>query len=190
MTAQAAGARASGRRTGSICSMAGPRPSVRLHRASTPRPNPTLSSRPPESDIRPRLAGLARENLTANSQQDRCRRSTPTFIATIFTPSGRPMSSCEVLSAKARARRVWSWYLDFPIGVDFNSFDVWTHRRFAFATGASVGCPPDPVFTKGQNWGFPPAPPRSSARIRLCLPDRVRSGRTISSTPMPCGWTM
>jgi 4-alpha-glucanotransferase len=51
-----------------------------------------------------------------------------------------------------------TWYLDFPIGVDHNSFDVWSHREI-FATGASVGCPPDPVFTKGQNWGFPPAHP-------------------------------
>jgi 4-alpha-glucanotransferase len=51
-----------------------------------------------------------------------------------------------------------TWYLDFPIGVDHNSFDVWMNREI-FATGASVGCPPDPVFTKGQNWGFPPAHP-------------------------------
>jgi 4-alpha-glucanotransferase len=61
------------------------------------------------------------------------------------------------LSAKARDLDL-SWYLDFPIGVDFNSFDVWTHR-VAFATGASVGCPPDPVFTRGQDWGFPPLHP-------------------------------
>ena len=63
----------------------------------------------------------------------------------------------KALSAKARDRGL-AWYLDFPVGVDFNSFDVWTHRD-AFATGASVGCPPDPVFTKGQNWGFPPLHP-------------------------------
>jgi 4-alpha-glucanotransferase len=62
------------------------------------------------------------------------------------------------LSAKARDKGL-AWYLDFPVGVDFNSFDVWTHRE-AFATGASVGCPPDPVFTKGQNWGFPPLHPQ------------------------------
>ena len=61
------------------------------------------------------------------------------------------------LADKARGRGL-TWYLDFPIGVDFNSFDVWTHRS-AFATGASVGCPPDPVFTRGQNWGFPPLHP-------------------------------
>jgi 4-alpha-glucanotransferase len=51
-----------------------------------------------------------------------------------------------------------TWYIDFPIGVDFNSFDVWKHRD-VFATGASVGCPPDPVFVNGQNWGFPPLHP-------------------------------
>jgi 4-alpha-glucanotransferase len=61
------------------------------------------------------------------------------------------------LASKARDKGL-AWYLDFPVGVDFNSFDVWTHRD-AFATGASVGCPPDPVFTRGQNWGFPPLHP-------------------------------
>lgn len=61
------------------------------------------------------------------------------------------------LAAKAHENGL-AWYLDFPVGVDFNSFDVWTHRD-AFATGASVGCPPDPVYTKGQNWGFPPLHP-------------------------------
>ena len=61
------------------------------------------------------------------------------------------------LAEKAR-RKGLTWYLDFPIGVDFNSFDVWREQA-AFATGASVGCPPDLVFTKGQNWGFPPLHP-------------------------------
>ena len=61
------------------------------------------------------------------------------------------------LAARARGKGL-AWYLDFPVGVDFNSFDVWSNRE-AFATGASVGCPPDPVFTKGQHWGFPPLHP-------------------------------
>ena len=61
------------------------------------------------------------------------------------------------LASKAREKGL-AWYLDFPVGVDFNSFDVWSNRE-VFATGASVGCPPDPVFTKGQNWGFPPLHP-------------------------------
>ncbi len=61
------------------------------------------------------------------------------------------------LASKAREKGL-DWYLDFPVGVDFNSFDVWRNRE-VFATGASVGCPPDPVFTKGQHWGFPPLHP-------------------------------
>ena len=63
----------------------------------------------------------------------------------------------KALAEKARGKDL-AWYLDFPVGVDFNSFDVWRERD-AFATGASVGCPPDLVFTKGQNWGFPPLHP-------------------------------
>ena len=61
------------------------------------------------------------------------------------------------LAEKARRDRM-TWYLDFPVGVDFNSFDVYREQE-SFATGASVGCPPDSVFTKGQNWGFPPLHP-------------------------------
>ncbi len=61
------------------------------------------------------------------------------------------------LAEKARRDRM-TWYLDFPVGVDFNSFDVFREQE-SFATGASVGCPPDSVFTKGQNWGFPPLHP-------------------------------
>jgi len=61
------------------------------------------------------------------------------------------------LASKAREKGL-AWYLDFPVGVDFQSFDVWSDPG-SFATGASVGCPPDSVFTKGQNWGFPPLHP-------------------------------
>ncbi|WP_435017015.1 4-alpha-glucanotransferase [Tundrisphaera sp. TA3] len=61
------------------------------------------------------------------------------------------------LADKARAKGL-SWYLDFPVGVDGGSYDVWRERD-SFAIGASVGCPPDLVFTKGQNWGFPPLHP-------------------------------
>ena len=49
-------------------------------------------------------------------------------------------------------------YLDLPLGVNSNSYDVWRERN-AFASGASAGAPPDPFFPKGQNWGFPPLHP-------------------------------
>ena len=49
-------------------------------------------------------------------------------------------------------------YLDFPLGVHREGYDVW-RRRDVFALEASGGAPPDDFFTKGQNWGFPPLHP-------------------------------
>lgn len=49
-------------------------------------------------------------------------------------------------------------YLDLPLGVHPDGYDVWRYRNI-FATEASGGAPPDAVFTKGQNWGFPPLHP-------------------------------
>jgi 4-alpha-glucanotransferase len=66
------------------------------------------------------------------------------------------------LTEQARARGM-AWYVDFPLGVDGDGYDVWRERE-AFAQGAAGGCPPDVVFTKGQNWGFPPLHPE---RLRL-----------------------
>ncbi len=49
-------------------------------------------------------------------------------------------------------------YLDLPLGVHPDGYDVWRERS-VFATDISGGAPPDVVFTKGQNWGFPPLHP-------------------------------
>ncbi|HZO99776.1 MAG TPA: 4-alpha-glucanotransferase, partial [Terriglobia bacterium] len=49
-------------------------------------------------------------------------------------------------------------YLDLPLGVNPDSYDVWRERE-AFASGIAAGAPPDPFFAKGQNWGFPPLHP-------------------------------
>src|SRR5687767_3837532 len=49
-------------------------------------------------------------------------------------------------------------YLDLPIGVHSESYDVWRERDL-FARGFSAGAPPDPFFTRGQDWGFPPLNP-------------------------------
>ena len=51
-------------------------------------------------------------------------------------------------------------YIDLPLGVHPDGYDVWRYRD-RFAAGASVGAPPDPFFTKGQNWGFPPLAPEA-----------------------------
>jgi 4-alpha-glucanotransferase len=49
-------------------------------------------------------------------------------------------------------------YLDLPLGVHPDGFDVWRERDL-FALDASAGAPPDVVFTRGQNWNFPPLHP-------------------------------
>ena len=49
-------------------------------------------------------------------------------------------------------------YLDLPLGIHPEGYDVWRERE-AFISGISAGAPPDAVFTKGQNWGFPPLHP-------------------------------
>jgi 4-alpha-glucanotransferase len=51
-------------------------------------------------------------------------------------------------------------YLDLPLGLHPAGYDIWRNRDF-FVDGIAGGAPPDPVFTKGQNWGFPPMNPEA-----------------------------
>jgi len=69
----------------------------------------------------------------------------------------RMSQQMRVIADDARAHGL-GLYLDFPLGVSPDGYDV---QRFSgcFAKGASVGAPPDLFFTKGQNWGFPPLDP-------------------------------
>jgi 4-alpha-glucanotransferase len=63
------------------------------------------------------------------------------------------------ISEKA-ASRGQIMYLDLPLGLNGAGYDNWRHPDF-FVKGVSGGAPPDPVFTKGQNWGFPPMNPEA-----------------------------
>ena len=47
---------------------------------------------------------------------------------------------------------------DLPIGVDPQGADAWAWQN-CFASGATVGAPPDEYNTRGQNWGLPPFVP-------------------------------
>jgi 4-alpha-glucanotransferase len=49
-------------------------------------------------------------------------------------------------------------YLDLPLGVNSDGYDVWRERPL-FVLDVSAGSPPDGFFTKGQSWGFPPMHP-------------------------------
>jgi len=63
------------------------------------------------------------------------------------------------LADKANARGQLL-YLDLPLGLHPDSYDTWRYREF-FVPRVAGGAPPDPVFTKGQNWGFPPMNPEA-----------------------------
>jgi 4-alpha-glucanotransferase len=61
-------------------------------------------------------------------------------------------------------------YLDLPLGVHPDGYDVW-RRPDLFAREFAVGAPPDSFFTRGQNWGFPPLHPE---QLRLSGYDHFR----------------
>lgn len=63
---------------------------------------------------------------------------------------------------EAQAGEIADLYLDFPVGVDRAGFDSQFYAS-NFVLEASVGAPPDLMFSKGQNWGFAPFHPH---RIR------------------------
>ncbi len=64
------------------------------------------------------------------------------------------------LARKGKTADTAALYLDFPLGVNRDGYDVWRERS-VFALDASGGAPPDAFFTKGQNWGFPPLQPEA-----------------------------
>lgn len=56
-----------------------------------------------------------------------------------------------------------SLYLDLPVGVSSDSYEVWRYRHL-FMTALSAGAPPDPLFLGGQDWGLPPLWPAAQRR--------------------------
>ena len=75
------------------------------------------------------------------------------------------------LAERSRVEKA-SLYLDMPLGVHPDSYDVWSMPDL-FVRGASAGAPPDAFFTKGQNWGFPPINPRTQRQQRYEYMRRV-----------------
>lgn len=56
-------------------------------------------------------------------------------------------------------------YLDLPVGVSMDAYEVWRWRRL-FLTSLAAGAPPDALFLGGQNWGLPPMSPVALRRGR------------------------
>jgi 4-alpha-glucanotransferase len=74
---------------------------------------------------------------------------------------------------RATAGRGGGLYLDFPLSAHAGGFDAWRHPDL-FASGVSLGAPPDAFFQEGQDWGFPPQHPERMRRtgyrhFRACL---------------------
>ena len=63
--------------------------------------------------------------------------------------------------AKGRDSNGEGLYLDLPLGVNPDGYDVWRERSL-FVLDVSAGSPPDGFFTKGQSWGFPPMHPEKA----------------------------
>ena len=69
-------------------------------------------------------------------------------------------------------------FLDLPLGVSHDSYDVWRNRDL-FVPDVSAGAPPDDFFPQGQDWGFPPMHPERSREEgfryhRACLRHQMR----------------
>jgi 4-alpha-glucanotransferase len=80
-------------------------------------------------------------------------------------------------------------YLDLPLGVNANGYDVWRERSL-FAVGVAGGSPPDVVFPKGQNWGFVPLHPENIRKqgyqyIRDFLHHQMRYAKVLRIDHMP-----
>ena len=71
----------------------------------------------------------------------------------------RAQEQMDALLGHCESRGV-KFYLDLPLGVHPDGYDVWRERD-SFALDMSAGSPPDPFFTKGQDWGFAPLNPHA-----------------------------
>ena len=70
-------------------------------------------------------------------------------------------------------------YLDLPVGVNCDAYEVWRWRDL-FLTDLAAGAPPDALFLGGQNWGLPPLSPTALRRDRYryfiaCLRHHMRA---------------
>jgi len=71
--------------------------------------------------------------------------------------------------------------LDLPIGSHPNGYETWAFPEL-FASGMTVGAPPDDFFVEGQDWGFPPQLPAAGRRTGHALWQRLvaRAGEHAS----------
>ena len=98
-------------------------------------------------------SGRLRDGTIQNGDYDEATKNYHLYSQWIIQEQLRTVSE----RAQARGQFL---YLDLPLGLHMDGYDIWRNREF-FVEGVVGGAPPDPVFTKGQNWRFPPMNPEA-----------------------------
>ena len=73
------------------------------------------------------------------------------FVEFVQWIADRQLGGCQALARKLGMRV--GLYLDVAVGVQAGGFDAWNEQE-AISRHLSVGAPPDPLNTAGQNWGL------------------------------------
>jgi 4-alpha-glucanotransferase len=73
------------------------------------------------------------------------------FVEFVQWTADRQLQACKALAVKLGMKV--GLYLDVAIGVQSDGFDAW-NEQVAISRHLSVGAPPDPLNTAGQNWGL------------------------------------
>ena len=73
------------------------------------------------------------------------------FIEFVQWAADRQLLACKELAASLGMKV--GLYLDVAVGVQCDGFDAWNEQA-AISRHLSVGAPPDPLNTAGQNWGL------------------------------------
>lgn len=113
------------------------------------------ASWPPEAQASARDAGAWRAALDGDDALHAARMRTHLFA----------QWAMDAQLATFTARTNVGLYLDLPVGVGADAFDVCWQPEL-FVTGASTGAPPDALFVGGQDWGLPPLHPTKIRQAR------------------------
>ncbi|WP_316204594.1 4-alpha-glucanotransferase [Bradyrhizobium sp. SZCCHNS3004] len=73
------------------------------------------------------------------------------FVAYVQWLAERQLRACKELAGRLGMKV--GLYLDVAVGVQADGFDAWNEQE-AISRTLSVGAPPDPLNTLGQNWGL------------------------------------
>ena len=73
------------------------------------------------------------------------------FVEFVQWIADRQLGGCQALARKLGMKV--GLYLDVAVGVQAGGFDAWNEQE-AISRHLSVGAPPDPLNTAGQNWGL------------------------------------